>query len=271
MNLTEDNEQLAMAAFNRQSASFDEQYSKDPIIQYKRRRVRDHVSKFLSSNNSILELNSGTGEDAVWFGQQGHRVHATDISEGMQQVLKNKVAASGLREKVSTEIISFTQLEHLKSKEKFDMVFSNFAGLNCTGEIDKVLGSLSALLNPGGIATLVILPKFCLWEFLLLFKGKFRTAFRRFFSSRGKTAHIEGEYFRCWYYNPGYVISHLKKDFDLIAVEGLCTLVPPSYMEGFAEKYPKLFSFLKKKEDKWKNSWPWKYTGDYYIISLKKK
>jgi hypothetical protein len=28
---------------------------------------------------------------------------------------------------------------------------------------------------------------------------------------------------------------------------------------------------LKKKEDSLKNKWPWKYMGDYFIISLKKK
>lgn len=271
MKVIEDNEQLAAAAFNRQSTLFDEQYSKNPIIQYKRKRVRDHVSKFLSNNNSILELNSGTGEDAIWFAQQGHRVHATDISEAMQQVLKNKAASLNLEEKISTEIISFTQLKKLKRREHYDMIFSNFAGLNCTGQLDKALGSFSHLLKPGGTATLVILPKFCLWEFLLLFRGKFKTAFRRFFSGKGVAANIEGQYFRCWYYNPAYVIKHLQNDFDVAAVEGLCTMVPPSYMEGFAEKYPRLFSFLKKKEDKWKSKWPWRNTGDYYIISLQKK
>ena len=151
------------------------------------------------------------------------------------------------------------------------MIFSNFAGLNCTGDLDKVLSSFSPLVKSGGIVTLVILPKFCLWEFLLLFKGKFKTAFRRFFSSKGVKAHIEGEYFNCWYYNPVYIKKQLQKDFDLVAVEGLCSLVPPSYMEGFAEKHPALYSFLRSTEEKWKSSWPWKNIGDYYIISLRKK
>lgn len=271
MNASTGNEQQAAAAFSRQAAAFDKLYAGDTIIQYKRERVRKHVERFLKPNSRILELNSGTGEDATWFAKQGHAVHATDISAGMQQVLKNKIAAQQLEAKVTTETISFTQLENLEDQRTYDLVFSNFAGLNCTGELDKVLHSLSVLLNTGGIATLVILPKFCLWEFLLLFKGKFRTAFRRLFGSRGVTAHIEGEYFTCWYYNPSFVINHLKKEFDLLSVEGLCTLVPPSYMEGFAEKHPKLYTFLTTKEEKWKGKWPWKSIGDYYIISFRKK
>jgi len=69
----------------------------------------------------------------------------------------------------------------------------------------------------------------------------------------------------------GVVIKYLEKEFDMLALEGLCTLVPPSYIENFAEKYPKTFNALKYKEDKWKAKWPWRSIGDYYIISFKKK
>jgi ubiquinone/menaquinone biosynthesis C-methylase UbiE len=265
------NEEQSEKAFTLQSKIFDELYKNNSIIQYKRERVRSVVQRFMPSNSTVLELNSGTGEDAIWLAQKGHTIHATDISAGMQDMLKIKVNALNLQEKISTEIVSFTDLKNLKERKEYDLIFSNFAGLNCTGELDKVLHSFSSLLKPKGIVVLVILPKFCLWEFLLLFKGKFKTAFRRFFSSKGVSAHIEGTYFRCWYYNPAYIIKHLKDQFTVLSVEGLCTLVPPSYIEDFAEKHPKQFSFLKAKEDKWKANWPWKTIGDYYIIALEKK
>ncbi|MBD1364892.1 class I SAM-dependent methyltransferase [Mucilaginibacter sp. ZT4R22] len=265
------NEQLAEAAFSNQSVVFDGLYSGNTIINYKRKRVRDHVLQYLKPGSSILELNSGTGEDALFFAQNGFKVHATDISAGMQAELKRKAELYGMAEKVSNEICSYTQLSELKNTGPYDLIFSNFAGLNCTGELDKVLASFSALLKPGGVATLVILPKFCLWETLLVFKGKFKTAFRRFFSGKGRKAHVEGVHFKCWYYNPSYVVKQLKNEFDVLSVEGLCTLVPPSYIEGFAEKRPSAYKFLCRLEDKWKSTWPWKYMGDYYIISLKKK
>lgn len=265
------NEDQAAAAFSNQSVIFDALYVADTIIQYKRERVRNHVQQFILSNSEILELNSGTGEDAIWFAQNGHTVHATDISKGMQQQLQQKVKALDLQHLVTSELISFTQLQNLQQQKQYDYIFSNFAGLNCTGELDKVLHSFAKLLKPGGKITLVILPKFCLWEFLLLFKGKFKTALRRLFSNNGATAHVEGEYFKCFYYNPSFIKQQLQNEFELLSVEGLCTIVPPSYMEGFAEKRPKLYSFLKAKENKWKAKWPWKFIGDYYIISLVKK
>ena len=265
------NEQATEKAFSKQSAIFDELYSPNIIIQYKRQRVRDHVQQWLRPNSKILELNAGTGDDAIWFAQQDHTVHATDISKGMQEKLVQKVRQHKLESKITNEIRSFSDLKDLYQRGPYDLIFSNFAGLNCTGELQKVLQSFSPLLNPGGIVTLVILPKFCLWESMMFFKGEFKTAFRRFFSWRGRKAHIEGQYFTCWYYNPSYVIKNTRKSFDILSVEGLCTLVPPSYLENFPTKRPKFFKWLKEKESIWKDKWPWKNIGDYYIISLRKK
>lgn len=266
------NEQEAAQAFSKQARIFDDYDAGNAIIDYKRKRVREHVLRYLAPPGSILELNAGTGTDAVWFAERGYRVHATDIAEGMQEKLREKVQFRDLGERVSTELCSFTALVDLREKGPYDLIFSNFAGLNCTDELDKVLGSLSPLLKSGGQVTLVILPGFCAWETLLLFKGKFRTAFRRLFSGRrGTLARVEGHYFRCWYYSPSYVIRNIGNDFELLSVEGLCTLVPPSYIERFAEKHPGVYRFLKGREDKWKEKWPWKYIGDYYIISFRKK
>ena len=264
------NEQLAEAAFSSQSAIFDELYAGNAIVGYKRARVRAHILKYLAPGSSILELNSGTGDDALFFARNGHKVHATDISTGMQRQLKQKVENSGTETMISNELCSFTCLQLLKNKGPYDLIFSNFAGLNCTDRLAQVLSSFDGLLKPGGVVTLVILPKFCLWESLLIFRGKINTATRRFFSRNGRTAHIEGVYFKCWYYNPSYFIKKLGNKFRLLGIEGLCTLVPPSYIEGFAEKHPLAFRFLKDMEHRLKTKWPWKYIGDYYIISLKK-
>jgi ubiquinone/menaquinone biosynthesis C-methylase UbiE len=265
------NEQAAAAAFTKQAVVFDELYSNDLVVQYKRQRVRDHVLRWLPPQSRILELNAGTGEDAVFFARQGHTVHATDISEGMQSRLKEKARQQGVHMKIENEVCSFTELDTLSDRGPYDLIFSNMAGLNCTSELHRVLQSFDALLKPGGLATLVILPKFCLWEFLLLFKGEFKTALRRFSGKTGTKAHVEGQYFRCWYYSPSYVQRALKDCFETLSIEGLCTLVPPSYLEGFAERHPGAFRMLKKQEERWKHRWPWRSIGDYYIITLRKK
>ena len=265
------NETKAAEAFSRQSKVFDDLYGEDPIIQYKRNRVRRHMLSYLKPGSQLLELNCGSGEDAIFFAENDFKVHATDIAQGMLQVLQQKQNRHYASNRISFENCSFTQLEFLKNKGPYDHIYSNFGGLNCTGQLDKVLASFNALLKPGGSFTLVIISKFCFWEFLLLFKGKFRTAFRRFFSAGGRSANVEGRQFKCWYYKPHFIISTLKKDYELLGLESLCSIVPPSYMQHFAQKHPGLFSFLCKKENRFKSYWPWKYWGDYFIITMKKK
>ncbi|BAV05562.1 Methyltransferase domain-containing protein [Filimonas lacunae] len=261
----------AQHAFNKQSAIFDHIYTPNLIIQYKRQAVRDHMAAYLAPHSHILELNAGTGEDATYFAQQGHSVHATDIAEDMQQVLREKVQARGLTHQVSQEICSYTSLNNLQQQGPYDAIFSNFAGLNCTGQLHQVLSSFSPLLKPGGLVTLVIMPRFCLWEVLLLLKGKWRTAFRRFKGKNGVPARVEGIDFTCWYYPPRFIQGCLQEEFELLQTEGLCTIVPPSYLNTFPVKYPRLYQQLIKWEKRYKHTWPWRLIGDYYIISLRKK
>lgn len=265
------NEQKAASAFSKQSYVFDDLYTGNTIIQYKRARVREHVNRFLPAGSHILELNAGTGEDSVYFAQAGHRVHATDISGGMLEALTAKVKAHQMEEQVTIEQCSYTALHALQQKGPYDLIFSNFAGLNCTGQLRQVLVSLWPLLKPKGVITLVVLPPFCAWETLLALRGQFRTAFRRFNSSNGRTANVEGVPFTCWYYKPSFIKEALQRDYELLGLEGLCTIVPPSYLEHFPDRYPKIYRFLTRLENRLKDKWPWRHTGDYYIISLRKR
>lgn len=265
------NEAKAEAAFSSQAPIFDEFYAENKIIDYKRQRVRSHFLSRLNPGSHIIELNSGTGEDAIFFAENGFKVHATDISTGMQKQLREKAQSLINTGLISTELCSFTKLDELQQRGPYDAIFSNFGGLNCTKDLDKVLASFDDLLKPGGTATLVIISKFSLWESLMLFKGKFKTATRRWFASKGYPAHIEGNWFTCWYYKPSYLIKRMEAKYRLTGLEGLCTIVPPSYIEHFADKFPALYIKLIKLENRFKSSWPWKYWGDYFIISFQKQ
>jgi ubiquinone/menaquinone biosynthesis C-methylase UbiE len=265
------NEQKAASAFSKQSVVFDDIYTGNTIIQYKRARVRAHVNRFLPPGSHILELNAGTGEDSIYFAQAGHRVHATDLADGMLEALTGKVKAHQLEKQVSIEKCSFTALHTLQQKGPYDLIFSNFAGLNCTGQLRQVLLSLWPLLKPGGHITLVLLPPFCLWETLLALRGQFRMAFRRFNSKKGRTAYVEGIPFTCWYYRPSFVREVLQQDYEVLGQEGLCTIAPPSYLEQLPVRYPKAYRFLTALENRWKEKWPWRHIGDYYIISFRKR
>ncbi|QDK81069.1 class I SAM-dependent methyltransferase [Spirosoma sp. KCTC 42546] len=264
------NTKNAKIAFDTQSIIFDNLYADNSIIDYKRARTRSHLEKYLIKESKLLELNAGTGQDAVYFALQGHRVHATDISDGMLSQLAKKIVEKNLSKSISYEKLSFDKLSSLQNRGPYDAIFSNFGGLNCTDRLDNVLDSFAPLLKPEGTATLVIMPPFCFWEFMMLIKGNFRLAFRRLFAKKGASAHIEGVYFSCWYYWPSFIINRLNTKFKMVELVGLCTIVPPSYLEKFPQKYSTLYNLLINLENKLKNRSPFKYIGDYYIITLKK-
>lgn len=262
------NKESAAVAFDMQAGVFDKIYGDDPAIVYKRNRVRTHLLKELKPGARILELNCGTGEDAVYLSKKGFTVHATDISGKMLAKAVDKFRSNDNLNKLSFENCSFTSLSGLSNKGPFDHIFSNFGGLNCTADLDQVLASLSPLLKDNGKLTLTIISGFCLWETLLIFKGKWKTAFRRF-RKGGASAHVEGHHFNCSYYTPRYIKRHLE-GFTITKIEGLCIFIPPSYIQGFHINYPLASKVLMWIEDKLKSKWPWNRIGDYFILTAKK-
>jgi ubiquinone/menaquinone biosynthesis C-methylase UbiE len=261
-------EELVSQAFSRQSVDFDHIYTSNAISEWMRQRARNEVMRFIPKGAHMLELNCGTGMDSTWFAKKGIRVVATDNAEGMLSILRRKLAAEALEDTIEVKRCSFNHLDQM-ADNRFDYIFSNFGGLNCTENLDKVLQQFSLLLRPGGYCTLVIMPRICPWELLMLLKGRVKTAFRRF--KKETDAHIEGVHFKCYYYNPGFVKRILAQHFETVSLKGMAFLVPPPFIEGFKEKRPKLFSRLQKAELKLESQFPFNHCCDHFVITLRKK
>lgn len=254
----------AIEAFTQQSSIFDAYYRPSPIVQYKRKRVRQCLMQFLKPHSNILELNAGTGEDALWLAENGHNLLATDASEGMLRHLQTKVAG---QKNIQVQVLDFNDIDLLRP-QTFDAIFSNFGGLNCTPHLDKILQKISELLNPGGIIILTIMPPNCMWEWFSVFKLNFNHAFRRW-SKGGTPAHIEGVHFTTYYYKPSFVKKHAGS-LKHVHTEALCLAVPPEYLRRLAVSYPRFFRITQKAEAIIK-SWPLlRNWGDYYVIVLRK-
>ncbi|XZF13660.1 class I SAM-dependent methyltransferase [Chitinophagaceae bacterium MMS25-I14] len=262
-------EQNVDAAFSKQSPIFDEIDDHNNLLLWMRDRVHREVLQYAPKGAYMLELNCGTGIDAMFFARNGYKIKATDNAKGMLQQLQQKIEKHNMEDRITAERCSFNNLEQLGTNPQFDYVFSNFGGLNCTDRLDKVLHDIDTLLKPGGSFTLVIMPRVCLWEMLMIFRGYFKTAFRRF--RRGATkARVEGVYFDCYYYNPKYIIKHMGSNYSLQSLKGLAITVPPPYIEHFTERHPTLFKTLEKWENKiWSKS-PFNRWGDHFMITMQK-
>jgi len=263
----ENNMEKASNAFSAQAEHFDSDEESNLILKWMREQVYRHEQEFLRPFSTILELNSGTGIDAVHFARRGHSVLAIDIAPGMVQQLQKKIARDHLEDRIRCVRCSFTRLDTLPL-QRFDHVFSNFGGLNCIPDLQEVISQLPRLLNPGATITLVIMPRICLWEIVQLFKGNIRLAFRRIIR-KGTPAHIDGFRFLSYYHSPAEVITLFDGRYSLVRLRGLAALSPPPSFKEFPERHPFLYRVLTKWDERFAEYFPLNRWADHYILTMR--
>ena len=255
------------AAFSLTAEKYDSFAIDHPHLTRMRAKVYEHVVRVVPKGGHILELNAGTGTDAVQLAQRGYRVHATDVAPGMLDRLRSKVRELELGGQITVEQRSFLSLSGVQGAP-FDAIFSDLGGLNCVPDLSPVIQQLPQVLRPGGIVTWVLMPHICLWEMAEVLRGHFRLAFRRF--ARGAVhASLEGLHFDVYYFSPRQVLQWFGNDYELLALEGLSVLTPTAESKGFATSFPGLYRSLAWLDDRLSPRWPWYNWGDFYMLSLR--
>ncbi len=255
-------------AYNRNADKYDEFIENNPNLQRMRQKVYAHVTTLLPQGSRILDLACGTGTDAFWFAQHGYTVHGVDISDGMLQRAQEKAKQLGLESRATFEHLSYTELNRLE-KNQFDCTFSNFGGLNCVADLKLVAAEVRPLLKPGARVIWALMPPFCLWESAMLLRGRFKLATRRF--SGKSTVYKEGLNYPVYYYKPIQVAQAWGSDFQFESVRALSVITPPATNKDFALKRPRMFALLSKLDDAVESRYPFKYWGDFTIVTLRRK
>src|SRR5271169_4594125 len=114
-------------AFSRTAEKYDAFAADHPNQTRMRNKVYSHFTRLVSPGSHILELNCGTGTDAIYLARHGYQVHATDIAVGMLDRLRTKVTELQLQDDITMEERSFLALEKVPGAP-FDAVFSNLGG-----------------------------------------------------------------------------------------------------------------------------------------------
>ena len=226
------------ASFDQVAQEYDRSFTNSAIGRAQRKLVWNHMAKSDAfKGRKILEVNCGTGEDAVHMASQNNRVVATDISAPMVDEVNHKIALHQLLGRIETFVCDMRNLSELPSD--FDTVFSNFGGLNCLGpkELEQVRDEFAARLAPGGRLVVVVMPSFCLWESLFfLAKGRGKAVFRRNTGQAVESRIAPGTVQSTWYYSPRRLISLFAPAFSPLKVRAIGFFVPPSFLETFFGK-----------------------------------
>jgi ubiquinone/menaquinone biosynthesis C-methylase UbiE len=254
-------------AFSLTAEKYDAFAQDHPHLTRMRSKVYAHLERFLEPGARILELNAGSGVDAVHLASQGYFVHATDVAPGMLTRLQAKVDQSGLDERIHIQNCSYLDLDQVQA-EPFDAIFSDMGGLNCIPELTPVIRALPGLLKPGGLVTWVLMPPVCLWELAEVFRGHWRLAFRRF-SQQGTRSHLEGHHFNVYYFSPGQAAAWFGRDYQIVSLEGLSVITPTAESKNLARNFPRIYGGLAWLDDRLSTRAPWSGWGDFYILSLR--
>lgn len=208
-----------VALFDDKAERYDDEFTSSYVGKVQRRIIHDLVKKQLSKkeNLEILELNCGTGADISFLEQFG-KVTATDISEEMLKIASKK--------NPTTKFFKLDLNEQLPNENMYDIIFSNFGGLNCISpsRLKELNDELAGILNPGGQMFLVFMHKWSFVEFLYFsLKLKFGKAFRRV---RGKADFKE---IPIYYYSKKETVQ-LFRSFKLIDNKPVGVLLAGEYM-----------------------------------------
>ena len=252
-------------AFSRKAPLYDAFGVDHPNLARMRRRVYAHLEAVMPPTAHLLELNAGTGADAVELVRRGYTVHATDIAPGMVAEIERKIDRHDLANQLTVQQCSFTDLRHVTGGP-FDGIFSNAGGLNCTPDLAPIAAQLPALLRPGSVVTWVIMPRFCPWELLTVFKDP-ATATRRL--TGRAVASVEGVRFETTYFSARQARRAFGPAFEPIRLEGLLVTVPPADNKAFARKHPALYRLLVRLDGWLSPLPPFNHWGDFFILSLR--
>jgi len=259
-----------VSSFDDEAASYDQNFTNTSIGRLQRDRVWDYLRVYFESTDKpldILELNCGTGEDAIWMAKHGHQILATDASIKMLEESNKKLVIAGLDKLIRTKQLDLTNAQAFQTDRKFDLIFSNFGGLNCLSqdELQSLSTVLKNLLTPMGILVFVVMPKWTVldsWYRLLKFKWKSRKERRNGFT----TVNLNGIQVPCYYYNTDELLQAFR-GFELHELKSIGFI--PSYFESLSKNHPVLFEYILRFELKSLEKIQSINKADHYLIAMK--
>ncbi|MDA1013340.1 MAG: methyltransferase domain-containing protein [Planctomycetota bacterium] len=269
--------------FDELATDYDASFTNTLIGRLMRQAVWQILDRCFPCPSRILELNCGTGEDAVQLARNGHRVLATDVSASMIDRARCKATAAGVADLITFRQLAIESLDQLDQPHAldrssgpescdpceipFDGVLSNFGGLNCAGDLMQVSRQLGQLVAPRATVVLCVMGPLVPWEWAYyLARLSPSRAFRRL--KRGGCSW-RGLVIR--YPSIRRFKSCFHAEFATRRVSALGALVPPPYLEAWAQRFPSIVGFLNRLERKIE-SWPLLPSlADHYVIEMIRK
>jgi ubiquinone/menaquinone biosynthesis C-methylase UbiE len=269
MTVVTEVENQTVLAFDSLAARYDDLFTRSMIGRAQRGAVWKVLIDTFKPGSHILELNCGTGEDALFLARHNVSVVACDASEQMIETARQRMRSEDPDAQIHFELLPTEYLLELPPSRLFDGVLSNFSGLNCVADLNQTARDLAALVIPGAPVLICLSTRFCFLEMIwFVLHGQFRKAFRR--SSGIATARVGGFTVKVQYPTLRAIKKMFAPYFLLRSCTGIGVAVPPSYLEPLVCKYPRALSLLRA-IDRGIARLPWFRTiGDHMLLRFER-
>lgn len=255
--------------YNQDSASFDERYWKNSILQRIRQQFREEVYRLPFKN--VLEVGCGTGHDVVHFASNYSDciINGIDVSSEMVRLTESKISINKVKN-ATVKIGVVEDVNILFPDQKYDLIYVFFGALNTVDDLNIVAKVLHDSLNENGRLVLTFVNKWYMMEVVVnLLKLKPGNAFRRFKKIWGGYSNVKQLDSKCL--SPREVRGVFSKAFDIERKRGYSILYPAWYREQWLRKFGNGFSEFFWRADQFINqTFLWKF-GEYFLYTFKKR
>jgi len=271
MTLSSGTAMTTFEAFDEIAETYDATFTNSAIGSAQRKSVWKEIDRIFTAGQRVLEVNCGTGIDALHLARRGVHVIACDSAPQMIAVAKQRAARAAISATVSFRVRANERIGTLRNEGPFDGVLSNFSGLNCIPDLSFLAFDLAQLTKKGSKMALCLFGRFCIWETSwYLSRGNIRKTVRRFRHGECSSALSARSETRVWYHSVRQLKRTFSPYFRLFGWKGVGVTVPPSYLEFLATGYPRLFH-LASRIDPWLGHCPgFRAMADHMLLTFER-
>ena len=256
--------------FDNIAEEYDHHILGNPVNRLLRDRSLAVLRTVFANARSLLEIGCGSGIETMSLLQSGHEVTAVDVSEKMLDVVRGKAQDAGVAERLRCVHLRARDIGRLvedAGDSSFDGAYSTYGALNCEPEVRPVVEGLAKLLPPGRRLVAGVYNRWCVFETTsYLFSLRFDRAVGRWHNP----VPVGASRFcvDVFAFSAPEFRRLCAPEFELLGVEGVPVIVPPSDLSSYLAKLSNHF-------DAW--TWwdrvlgrrsPLKYLGDHFLMTL---
>ena len=254
--------------FDALAATYDTSFTAPPLGTHLREAVWRRLDARFTPGDRVLELGCGTGEDAIHLARRGLRVMATDASAEMVETTRRKARATGLDGSIEVRHLPAEDLAAGEAlRGPFRGAFSNFGGLNCVADLGAVSRALAGRLRPRAPVLLCVMGPLVPWEWAwYLGHGEPKKALRRL-----KPGGVAWRGLTVRYPSILALRRAFAPDFRTLRTSAIGALLPPTYVEEWIRRHPRLLAGLARWERRLERMPPLPWLADHYLIELERR